>query len=528
MSDHWIEQSTRNPYIRLIALLGGLVLLGVIVYSLRGVLTPVFVAFLIAYLLDPVVDRFEARGVNRTLAIVILMIVLFIVVGLMLVLIGLAVGELIDAIKDLPGWLEATIHEWRSTWQQQPAVIWVTQTFGIDLVSVDTDGAIEAVRSLRERLVGLIPNLVGPARAILTHALSGTVTLFAWIANIVLVPLIAFYLLRDFDTIVARVRDLVPRHFRDEVTTIFKEIDLSIAAFVRGQLLVMIILGMLYGLGLTVFQVKMGFGIGLLAGLLCIVPYLGFFIGMGLAVIMSLMGGDAIWLNLIGTVVTFGVVQILEGTVITPKIVGDKVGLHPVWVIVSLMVGAHALGVLGMLLAVPAAAVIKILLKRAIVRYKASRLFDRERTPNAVADAVADETTEPPSLPSAGDEEGTEDAEHEAAEPEAEPEHEHDAVEPEAPAEKAAPAAQKAPIMNAEHDEDWARRTGRIRPSGAGTVKESPKDSTATLPNHPVGPQLQQVIDDAKARDRASAPPSEKAEPGTLHGVPARKHEDEE
>ena len=150
MSDHWIEQSTSNPYIRLIALLGGLVLLGVIVYSLRGVLTPVFVAFLIAYLLDPVVDRFEARGVNRTLAIVILMIVLFIVVGLMLVLIGLAVGELIDAIKDLPGWLEATIHEWRSTWQQQPAVIWVTQTFGIDLVSVDTDEIGRA--SCRERV----------------------------------------------------------------------------------------------------------------------------------------------------------------------------------------------------------------------------------------------------------------------------------------------------------------------------------------------------------------------------------------
>jgi predicted PurR-regulated permease PerM len=377
MRDHWIEQSTRNPYVRLLAAVLGIFLLGWAIFGLRGVLTPVLVSFLIAYLLDPVVDRFEARGINRTVAIVILMFGLFLLVGVMILLIGLAVSELADVIKNLPGWLEETVNEWRDTWREMPAVVWVSENTGVDIRDTNAEFLLNSIRQLREQILSFLPRLAGPVRTILTHALSGTVALVAWLANIILVPLFSFYLLRDFDLIIARIKDLIPLPYREEVSKVFRDIDTTIAAFVRGQLMVMLILGLLYGVGLSIFRVKMGFGIGLLAGLLSVIPYMGFFIGICLAMLLSLMGGELMWLNMLGTVVTFGVVQILEGTVITPKIVGDKVGLHPVWVIVALMVGAHVLGVLGMLLAVPVAAVLRIILIRAIDRYKESRLFNQ-------------------------------------------------------------------------------------------------------------------------------------------------------
>lgn len=568
MTDHWIEQSTRNPYVRLVALLGGLLLIGMALYGLRAVLTPVFISFFVAYLLDPVVDRFEARGVNRTVAIIILMVVLFILSGLMLLLIGLAVSELVDVIKNLPAWLDATIREWRSTWQEQPAVVWISETLGWDIRSVNAEYALDAVQSLRERLLGLLPNLVGPLRAILTHALSGTMALVGWVANIVLIPLISFYLLRDFDLIVARVKGLVPKHYVDEVSTIFKQIDESIAAFIRGQLLVMVILGVLYGIGLALFKVKMGFGIGLLAGLLCIVPYLGFFVGIGLALLMSLMGGEYIWLNLIGTVVTFGVVQILEGTFITPKVVGDKVGLHPVWVIIALMVGANALGVLGMLIAIPVAAVIKILLVRAIAKYEKSRLFSREEksAPSDDESAAEPEAPEPQSAeneeaaaaifaPSTeGDQllddlvsrvenasvsQGIRESVDAAARGAAGDASDDAPIEDAEPSPSPDPAdlTQKAKIPfspssvvkpGPEEDEEWAKRLGRKQtPQMASPEKKSGKESTKTLPDHPISPQLQEIIDRSTPPDEETGTTESSQGSNTLRGVPVRPKDEQ-
>lgn len=373
MNDSRIELAMRNPYIRLLALLTGLFFFGWFVYGLRGVLTPLLISFLIAYLLDPVVDRFEARGINRTLAILILMVVLFISTSVFIFLIALAVRDFSDVIKnDLPNWLENVVMPWLN----DVTLPWISSTFDLDLNRGGrTDYLSGIVQEVRGQLASFVPRLAGPIRTILTSALSGTLALVAWVANLILIPLFSFYLLRDFDKIVAKARGLIPRHIESDVAKVFREIDETVSAFVRGQLLVMLILGVLYGIGLSISQVKMGFGIGLIAGLLCVIPYLGFFAGISMALIMSLMGGDNIWWNLIGTGITFGVVQALEGTIITPKVVGDKVGLHPVWVILSLMVGAHILGVLGMLLAIPAAAVIKIIINRALKAYRESEYF---------------------------------------------------------------------------------------------------------------------------------------------------------
>ncbi len=590
MRDHWIEQSTRNPYIRLLALVVGLFFLGWAVYGLRGVLTPVFISFLIAYLLDPVVDRFEARRVNRTVAIIILMIALFLATGVMVFLIGLAISELVDVLKTFPAWLEATVREWRETWQEQPVVVWISETLGLDIGSADAGYVLNAIQQFREQLLGLAPRLAGPVRSILSSALSGTMALVAWAANLILIPLFSFYLLRDFDRIVARIRALIPDPYRDEVSKVFREIDETIAAFVRGQLLVMLILGVLYGAGLALFQVKMGFGIGLLAGLLSVIPYMGFAIGIVVALIMSLMGGDLIWLNLLGTVVTFGVVQILEGTVITPKIVGDKVGLHPVWVIVALLIGAHMLGVLGMLLAVPLAAVIRIILHRAEVRYKASRFFahgaerfgtrppppsadkpdpeakepeDEEPEDEEPGDAADESSAEPAvssdlrrSVDAASRSNGlresvdaiakSESDSHEAsapraagAQPEDDAAAEIFADEPEAPATPEEPRASGTPGEPKPgakaFDEAWARRLGR--PSRDKIVDQpdigGDQAKAKTLPDHPMRPELEKLIKEQKKEEEtppageAQAPENKDEGGKTLPGMPLKKQDEE-
>ena len=311
MNEDRLEHALRNPFVRLLAILTTLFFLGWLIYGLRTVLTPVFISFLIAYLLDPVVDRFEARGINRTLAILILMVLLFLGAATFILAIALAIRDFTMVVKtDLPNWLDSTLLPWLNS----AALPWVSSTFELELGS---DGEADIVggmiAEIRGHLTDFVPRLAGPVRTIVTSALSGTVALLVWVANAILIPLFSFYLLRDFDGIVARIRSLVPRQYESQVVEIFGEINETISAFVRGQMLVMLILGVLYGIGLTIAQVKLGFGIGLIAGLLAVIPYLGFFAGISMALIMSLAGGDNIWWNIIGTGITFGVVPVARG-----------------------------------------------------------------------------------------------------------------------------------------------------------------------------------------------------------------------
>jgi predicted PurR-regulated permease PerM len=467
-----LEFAIRNPFVKLFAFLVAFILFGWLVYHLRGVLTPVLISFLIAYLLDPLVDRLERRGLSRTLSILILLVLLFIAASAMLFFIALALRDLVDVIKnDLPRWLDHQVMPWLNG----AALPWLSSTFDLHLERTgDVSMVRGAIAELRTHLTSLVPHLSSPARIVLTSALSGTMALLSWVASAIMIPLISFYLLRDFDRIIAKARSLIPRQFETEVVATAREIDTTLAAFLRGQFLVMMILGLLYGIGLSIARVKMGFGIGLLAGLLCFIPYLGFFIGIGMALIMSLLGGDNIWWNLLGTGITFGVVQALEGSVITPKIVGDKVGLHPVWVIVALLVGASLLGVLGMLLAIPLAAVLKIIIRKALVVYRKSLFFTREE---------ADSSPQPSPEGSGGETSGTDDDEApaEPASDEAPPNEApaEASPPPPAPAPLAAPPEPEAPHPPAESPAPAPAGRG----SGEGDVKAQGR-SPKTLPLH--------------------------------------------
>ena len=186
------------------------------------------------------------------------------------------------------------------------------------------------------------------------------------LANLFLVPVVTFYLLRDWDILVAKVSDLLPRHYIFTIKKLARECHTVLGAFIQGQLLVMMSLGTIYSIGLTLIGLKLGLVIGMLAGLASIVPYMGLVVGMAAALVAGIFQfGDLLHIFLI--LVVFGVGQALEGMVLTPLLVGDRIGLHPVAVIFAVMAGGQLFGFVGILIALAVAAVTMVLLRHAPV-----------------------------------------------------------------------------------------------------------------------------------------------------------------
>jgi predicted PurR-regulated permease PerM len=221
----------------------------------------------------------------------------------------------------------------------------------------------------------------------------------AWVANLLLIPVLTFYFLRDWDWLVARVRALLPRPVEPTVSRLARESDEMLGGFLRGQLSVMVSLGAVYATGLWLAGIDLALLIGMLAGLVSFVPYLGFIVGAGVALVAALVQhGD--WLHVLLVIGVFSVGQVLESFVLTPWLVGDRIGLHPVAVIFAVMAGGQLFGFLGVLLALPVAAVVMVLLRYAHQRYTASGLY------GGAAPALAG-GTHPRPAPGAGDQVAT-------------------------------------------------------------------------------------------------------------------------
>jgi len=214
------------------------------------------------------------------------------------------------------------------------------------------------------------------------------------VVNILLLPILAFYFLRDWDKLVERVASVIPRNHIGTITALARESNEVLGAFIRGQFLVMLALGVIYAGGLSLVGLKLGLLIGMIAGLISFIPYLGATTGILMAIIAALVqaqGFDLKLLILVGVVFTVG--QLLESYVLTPRIVGDKIGLHPVAVIFAVMAGGQLFGFLGMLLALPVAAVSNVLLRYAHQRYRQSDLYAGEKSA-----IVLDGVVEPPHI----------------------------------------------------------------------------------------------------------------------------------
>jgi predicted PurR-regulated permease PerM len=333
-----------------------------LIWLLAPVLMPFAVAGMLAYLGDPLADRLERMGLSRALAATLVFLVLVILFAAVLVLlIPLISRQIENLIANLPAY---------ASWAQNTAWPWVQAKLHLDPKMFNSGELMADVKAH----IGSIGSMVTAVLGTVSRSGLGVVL---WLTNLVLIPVVAFYLLRDWDKMVATIDRMLPRSIEPTIAYLARESDKVLGAFVRGQLLVMLALGIFYAGALSLVGLSVGLLIGIVAGVLSFVPYLGFIVGFGGAVIAVLVQyGDVTHLLIVCGVFVVG--QLLEGYVLVPKLVGGKIGLHPVAVIFAVLAGGELFGFLGVLLALPAASVIMVLLRYLIERYQQSELYTEE------------------------------------------------------------------------------------------------------------------------------------------------------
>lgn len=326
-------------------------LTGWLIYLLAPVLTPFVAAALLAYIGDPLADRLQRLKLPRTLAVVAVFVLTFLMLALLVLLVGplirTQVVALLEALPDIA---------------RQVEQVWLPNILDFFDVETGEDVGIGAFLSRYSDMAG-----TWGTKILVSVSKSGG-ALAAAVLSLFLVPILTFYMLRDWDVIVAHLGTLVPASQRETVFRLARETDDVLSAFLRGQLLVMLALAIIYSIGLGIVGLKFAVAIGVVSGLVSFVPYLGFVFGIALASMTVVLEPNPLW-QFVGVVATFAIAQALEGTVLTPKLVGDRIGLHPVIVIFAVASGGQLFGFFGILLALPAGAVLSVLVRFAFNRY---------------------------------------------------------------------------------------------------------------------------------------------------------------
>lgn len=338
---------------------GGTIFSGWLLYLLSPILIPFFLAAFLAYLGDPVVDRLESRGRSRTFSVIIVFCMMALS-GLILLIIILPQLE-----RQITG-LVTRIPEFIS-WVQDNVLPWLSVRLGLDPESLDLSTIKSAFANNMKDIGGIM------GRMFLKLSQSGQL-LMTWFAYLALIPVVTFYLLRDWDLLLGKIHDMIPRSEEKLVCKLARQCDNVLAEFLRGQLLVMLAQALIYSIGLWIVGLEFALLIGLLAGLVSFVPYLGFIVGIGVAGVAAFMQYQDL-LHLLYVLIVFGIGQALEGMVLSPLLVGDRIGLHPVAVIFAVMAGGQLFGFVGVLVALPVAAVIVVLLRHFYARYLESNLY---------------------------------------------------------------------------------------------------------------------------------------------------------
>ena len=344
-------------------------------YLLKGVLIPLFLAFLLAYALDPFVDRLEAMRVPRPLGAILVMLG---IAGLFTVTLVYAIPLFVDEVRDASSELPDQIRALQS--RVEP---WFATQLHVKLPHTIGDLGTALTQRFRN-------DSYETAR----QALFGTLGYVGLVLSALIVPVFALYLLIDFDRIVHRVEQLIPRRWVSPVSDVARQIHKTLFGYVRGQITVNVVLAALYAAGLRVIDIWMVVPIGILTGLLVFVPYVGFGIGLILAFSMAILDWHGAG-TLLGVVAVMGGVQIIDAMVITPRIVGRSVGLAPLEVILTMMAAGSLFGFLGVLLAVPLGAVAKILVQRAVRAYLDSEFYTK-RNPRDLGPVITPLAAAPP------------------------------------------------------------------------------------------------------------------------------------
>ncbi len=331
----------------------------VLFYLLAPVLTPFLVGAALAYIGDPLVDRLETMRLSRTWSVVVVFSGLLVTVAaVLLLLLPLLQQQIVALVTKLPAYLD---------WIQRSAWPWLQQSLGLSPELVDFAGLKAMLTEHWQQVGGVAANVLG------TLSRSG-LAMLAWLANLVLIPLVTFYLLRDWDVLVRRIGELFPRRMDATVARLARDCDGVLGAFLRGQLTVMLALGTVYSVGLWLVGLELALLIGLIAGLVSFVPYLGFILGVLLAGVAAVMQFHDV-MHVLLVLLVFGIGQALESFVLTPLLLGDRIGLHPLGVIFAIMAGGQLFGFVGVLVALPTAAVIMVMLRYAHERYLDSRMY---------------------------------------------------------------------------------------------------------------------------------------------------------
>lgn len=332
---------------------------GWLIYLLAPALTPFLVSALLAYLGDPLVDRLQARGMRRVFGVItVFSCMLLAAVLALLVLVPMLEQQIVNLVERVPQGLE---------WLQAQVAPRLSAMFGTEVIAIDVPAIREALMAHWRQVGSIAGQLVG-------HITRSGQLVLGWVAYLLLIPVVTFYLLRDWDHLIAAIRDLLPKRIEATVAHLAGEIDAVLAEFLRGQLTVMCALAVIYTTGLWLVGLDLAFVIGLLAGLVSFVPYLGVIVG-------ALAAGFAAFLefrdvaHLLGVLAVFGIGQLLEGMVLSPMLVGERIGLHPVAVIFAVMAGGQLFGFFGVLLALPVAAAVVVLLRHSRDEYLKSSLY---------------------------------------------------------------------------------------------------------------------------------------------------------
>ena len=339
--------------------LGAFAVTVLFLYVFRSILLPFIAGMALDYMLDPVADSLERMGASRLVATVLILLIFLIIFVLALILVvPVLSNQLTGLIARMPDYittLQSVVANTDSTWLR-------------DLIG-------ESSANIRENLNGLLQQGASWLTTLLASIWNSGKALIDLISLFVITPIVAFYLLLDWDRMTARIDSWLPRDHKSDIEEIAADINSAIAGFVRGQGAVCLMLGSFYSVGLTAAGLNFGLLIGMFAGLISFIPFVGSIIGMILAVGVALVQfwPDYVWIAVIFGIFALG--QFIEGNILQPKLVGESVGLHPVWLMFSLSAFGVMMGFTGLLIAVPVAAAIGVLVRYGLNKYLASQLF---------------------------------------------------------------------------------------------------------------------------------------------------------
>jgi predicted PurR-regulated permease PerM len=356
-------------------IMGSVLVIGWLIWLLGPVLTPFLFSALLAYMADPVVTRLERMNMRRELAVgLVFLIVIVLLTGVLLLLVPLLIRETVDLFNRLPGYAEQLQERFQPFIEEQ--------------LDIKLDGETFDASRIRELIEENFENIAKASGAAWSYLSESGGRFIIWITGLFLIPLVTFYLMRDWHRALDTIRDLLPRSIEPVVVRLARDCDEALGGFLRGQLLVMLGQGLIYAIGLWLIGLNNGLAIGAIAGLVSFVPYLGAIIGVSLAIVTAIIQDSAtfglgiesqlVFLIAVGVVFTVG--QLVESFLLTPNLIGDRIGMHPVLVIFTVLAGGYLFGFIGVLLALPVAAAGTVLVRFFYSNYKRSQVYGDSHT----------------------------------------------------------------------------------------------------------------------------------------------------